>query len=104
MAHTYTKLKSGEWGVRVVGDAKRGQTVTVTTKAGKTKTERIDAVLWHGNGISLCSISRQTGRSRGARGNGRTTCKECGRPIQDAPHRRAMGGLCGDCAFDEYDM
>lgn len=34
-------------------------------------------------------------------GHGR--CRECGGEIKDAPHHRAMGGLCGDCAFDEYD-
>jgi hypothetical protein len=34
-------------------------------------------------------------------GHGR--CRECGGPIKDAKHHRAMGGLCGECAFDEYD-
>lgn len=31
-------------------------------------------------------------------------CRSCHGPIMNAPHHRAMGGLCGNCAFDEYDM
>lgn len=41
----YTKLKSGAWGVRVKGDGhkdlKAGDEVTVTTKKGEKKQERI---------------------------------------------------------------
>jgi hypothetical protein len=36
-------------------------------------------------------------------GSGSGTCRACHRTIRDAPHHRAMGGLCGECAFDEYD-
>lgn len=31
-------------------------------------------------------------------------CRECGRGLRDASYHVAMGGLCGECAFDEYDM
>lgn len=31
-------------------------------------------------------------------------CRGCGGPVVNAPHHRAMGGYCGSCAFDEYDM
>lgn len=31
-------------------------------------------------------------------------CRGCGGPIRNAPHHRAMGGYCGYCAFDEFDM
>lgn len=41
-----------------------------------------------------------TGRRRSRSGR----CRECGGALTDAPHHRAMGGLCGSCAFDEYDM
>lgn len=30
-------------------------------------------------------------------------CRGCRGPIVDAPHHRAMGGYCGQCAFDEFD-
>jgi len=39
-------------------------------------------------------------RARGLRGR----CRDCGGEIVDAPHHRAMAGLCGECAFDEFDM
>lgn len=31
-------------------------------------------------------------------------CRGCGGELRDAAHHRAMGGYCGSCAFDEYDM
>lgn len=57
MKATYTKLKSGDWGLRVEGgDVKAGQSITVTKKDGDTKTETVAGVLWTGNGVQLCSI------------------------------------------------
>lgn len=38
---------------------------------------------------------------RGLRRSGR--CKGCGGEIRDARYHRAMGGYCGECAFDEFD-
>lgn len=29
-------------------------------------------------------------------------CKSCGGVIKDAPEHRAVGGYCGECAFDEF--
>lgn len=101
---TYTKLKSGDWGLRVQGSAAAGQSVSVTTRAGATKTETIERVLWTGNGISLCAI-RQRRSAYGGRGYSSASdrCRECRGPLVNASHHRAMGGLCGACAFDEYD-
>jgi hypothetical protein len=56
MSATYTKLRSGEWGVRVEGAARAGQTITVRKKDGSTKTETIEKVVWTGNGVSLCAV------------------------------------------------
>lgn len=56
--NTYTKLKSGEWGVRIDGRATPGATVTVTKKSGENKTERIGRVLWTDGKASLCTISQ----------------------------------------------
>jgi len=50
---TYMKLKNGDWGIRVEGPVQIGQQVTVTTKAGMTKTETVAAVLWSSGGVSL---------------------------------------------------
>lgn len=65
---TYQKLKSGEWGVRVQGTARAGDAISVRTKAGKVKTETVKAVVWSGDGVTLCSIeqaerSASSGRS-----------------------------------------
>lgn len=54
---TYTKLNNGSWGVLVKGTATKGQKVVVTKKDGTTKTETVSAVLWSGDGVSLCSIA-----------------------------------------------
>lgn len=56
MSATYTKLKSGNWGVRIEGAAQAGQTITVTKRDGSTKSETIERVVWSGNGVSLCAI------------------------------------------------
>ena len=63
MQATYTKLNSGDWGIRVAGaSVAPGATVTVAKKSGETKTETIGAVLWTGNAVSLCSIARSATR------------------------------------------
>lgn len=54
---TYTKLKSGAWGVRVNGSVTAGTTVTVTKKDGSTKVETVAKVIFSGDGVSLCAIS-----------------------------------------------
>lgn len=55
--NTYTKLKSGDWGVRVEGaKVTAGQVVSVRKKSGEVKSETIAKVVWSGNGVSLCAI------------------------------------------------
>lgn len=96
---TYTKLRDGSWGIRVKGGAPApGAQIRVKKKAGTVKVETIDQVVWRGDGITLCSI-RRSGRSAGESGR----CAECRGPVVHARHHRAMGGLCGHCAFDEFD-
>lgn len=60
MSATYTKLKDGTWGLRIVGAITA--TVTVRKKSGEEKQERVGRVLWSGNGITLATIqfSRQS--------------------------------------------
>lgn len=86
MSATYTKLKNGEWGVRVEGTVNRGTVVSVVTKAGKLKTETVGSVLWtgtdrqSGHTISLCAIKQKEQQRDGAhyeRGVG-MVCDECG--------------------------
>ena len=99
---TYTKLSDGSGGIRVRGGApSAGSQIRVTKKAGTVKVETVDRVVWRGDGITLCSIRRSGRSGSGAVGSDR--CAECRGPIVHARHHRAMGGLCGHCAFDEFD-
>ena len=96
----YTKLKNGAWGVRLPGTATVGQTISVVTKAGKTKSEVVEAVLWagpdklSGQPIALCSI----------KGGDPNVCKVCGHKATnkygDVIYR---SGECRDC-FEERKM
>lgn len=71
--NTYTKLQSGEWGVRAAGKVASGASVIVNKKDGSTKTETVEKVLWTGKDkrtsetISLCAIraERRNGEPRG---------------------------------------
>lgn len=88
MAITYTKLKSGDWGIRADEPIAAGSTVTVTKRDGGTKTETIDRIIWTGDGVTLASIKQKgsTGTaaprtaSRSSRGSyrGRRTGCSCG--------------------------
>ena len=76
MPATYTKTKNGDWGIRVTGaKPSEGCKVTVTKKDGSTKTETVEKVLWSGDGVHLCSITR----SGGGRASGGRVCAECGK-------------------------
>lgn len=58
LAATYSKLRSGAWGVRTEGDhtPSKGELVEVLTRAGKRKGEEIGRVLWTDGRISICAI------------------------------------------------
>jgi len=69
---SYTKLKDGNWGVRISGIAQAGNIVSVRTKAGDTKQEMIDKVLWtgpdrSGDTVSLCTVSQRSRDSGGGK-------------------------------------
>jgi hypothetical protein len=81
MATTYTKLRSGDWGIRSTETLSAGMTVQVTKKSGESKTETVDRVIWTGNGVTLASIARSAApASQGSRRRhgGRYECEECG--------------------------
>lgn len=91
---TYSKLRSGEWGIRVQGPARKGQSLTVAKKSGETKTETVRNVMWSGNGITLCAIEQSSRRSS-AQPRGRWTGCSCG-SIEDHPRP-------SDCASCQHD-
>ena len=102
---TYTKLRSGEWGIRSTAKIESGQMVTVTKRDGDTKTERVARVVWSGGGVWLATIgaSAPAGRNSPA---GRRNGHRCRNG--HAPHPgpcctgRHRGG--DDCGCDCCDM
>lgn len=101
MQATYTKLKSGDWGIRVLGVVAEGSSITVTKKSGETRTEVIRKVLWFGNGISLCAIGgagADNGRGgTGARHSSRGTRTGCSCGSVEEFERAS------DCASCQHD-
>lgn len=79
MTASYTKLRSGDWGIRVEGNIQNGNSILVTKKSGETKPETVDKVIWRGDGITLCTISRGHTGTGGSRNGGkvRTSKKVC---------------------------
>jgi hypothetical protein len=78
---TFTKLKSGDWGLRIQGDAASGQSVQVKRKDGTSESKTVGKVLWSGNGITLATIAgNESSSSGGSRSSGRNCCSACGKP------------------------
>lgn len=100
---TYIKLKNGDWGLRSDSALASGVAVSVVKKSKERKLEIVGDLVWKGLDIWLYAIKKAppTSSSGSFRRSGR--CRGCRGPIEDAPHHRAMGGYCGQCAFDEFD-
>lgn len=100
---TYTKLKSGDWGIRIEGDAVPGQGITVSKKDGTTKREIVQSVIWRGNGIALATIAKSGGSGTGRRVYDNRTEREsggmyCGYPCPVSGLKCcARNGPCHDC-------
>lgn len=115
MNATYTKLRDGNWGIKIVGAGEElgaakleGKVVTVRKASGEVKQETVAKVIYSQPTYVLCTLARAGTRSAhsyagrpSSSGGGR--CRECRGPLVSVPEHRAMGGLCGSCAFDEYD-
>jgi hypothetical protein len=100
MQATYTKLRSGEWGVRVLGSARDGQTVGVVKKSGERKTETIARVLWSGRDsrtgeqVALCAIRRASSSLGSRHRAGDYECRACGHAGDDCAD---MDCTCREC-------
>lgn len=87
MPATYTKLKSGEWGIRVTGaKPKPGASISVTKKDGSTKSEVVANVIasFDNGSTHLCAVRKPgeqpaVGGYRSSRRPSRSrTCPTCG--------------------------
>jgi hypothetical protein len=76
MPATWTKLKSGAWGIRVTGGApSSGDTVTVSKKDGTQQSVTVEKVVWTGGDVALCAIEAKP-RSGSGRSGRRYECGE----------------------------
>jgi len=106
---TPAKLRDGSWGARIEGAASIGDTLQITTKAGKTWQAKVTRVVWQGEGVALVATVSLDSAPRAAanRGSGvrassgRKTCRVCHGPLVNVSYARAMHGMCGACAYDE---
>lgn len=56
---SFTKLRSGQWGVRIGVDGKhltRDTPIMVRRKSGELSCEIVDRVIWTDGSVSICSI------------------------------------------------
>ena len=96
---TPAKLRNGNWGARVKGaPVSAGDVVQITTKAGKGWSARVIAIVWSGNGVTLCateSLDRKPLRRR-------ATCS-CSDPGCECHHRCMCGPECNCRGGNIYD-
>lgn len=97
---TYTKMKSGEWGLRIQAKTRlhfsEGSVALVTKKDGSTKEELIGRVVWKDEEkmVYLATIKPASSTRTKARGE-RGYCAECGERITRNPQRCwETGGTC----------
>ena len=67
-----TKLRDGSWGATVKGPATVGETIKITTKAGKSWEAKISKVVWTGNGVTIVATG-DSGSSSGSKYTPRNT-------------------------------
>jgi hypothetical protein len=73
---TPTKLRSGAWGAKVAGTVRAGETVTITTRGGKSWQARVSKVVWTGDGVSI--VATESLDRPAATEPQRGRCSRCG--------------------------
>lgn len=92
------KLRDGTWGARVTSSVSVGDTVTITTRAGKSWDARVVRVVWSGSGVTLCATEsldrRPTAHRHGGCG---CPCSDCSPRCHCDDHCVCRGGNIYDC-------
>lgn len=99
MRATYTKLRSGAWGIRIESDTKpvEGTDIEVTKKDGTVKTEPLVKIVWSGDGLYICAIAAQEAPAPTADGP-LVECGDCGQMV---PAGRPSCEACGAYAVSD---
>lgn len=90
---TFTKLKNGDWGVKIEGPVIPGGEVTVTKKDGNTTEVTVGEVVWSGNGYNICKIKKDSPSGQATYKGKKCYCSECGE--LDRPQKG--GSRCKEC-------
>ena len=77
-AATPCKLRNGNWGAKTSSSIQAGDTVTITTRGGKSWDALVEHVVWTGDGISICATSSVDSRPTQPRSRGTWTGCLCG--------------------------
>jgi len=75
---TYTKLQSGDWGLRSDEPLTTGAKTTVQKRSGERKPETVGEQVWAGKGVYLYTIRASSGYSSGYRSS-QSGCSQCRR-------------------------
>jgi len=96
---TPTKLRSGEWGAKVQGTVRQGDTITITTRAGKSWTSSVAKVVWSGDGVAIVATqSRSNGYRSGRNAYGQDANGYCYHACPVSGRKCCPeNGPCHDC-------
>ena len=98
MQASWTKLKSGAWGIKTRGDApKPGEAVTVTKANGETRTVTVARVIWRGEGVALCSIEGNDNSTRSNGSNGGSSGGRSSRAWAPCGYPGCNSNYCDEC-------
>lgn len=53
------KLRSGDWGVRIPGTPKKGDSIEVASKSGKRWTAVVERVVWTDGSVSIVATMQR---------------------------------------------
>ncbi len=91
-----SKLRNGSWGAKVNGSVEEGDTVTITTRSGKSWDAIVERVVWEGNGVSIFS-TRSLDRPVQSTSRPTYGADSCGYPCAVTGRRCTQDDLCHDC-------
>lgn len=61
MAATFTKLRSGDWGIKIARDGgylpKAGEYVEVESRDGRKSLKAVGRVVWSNDEVAICTIN-----------------------------------------------
>lgn len=110
---TPTKLRSGDWGARIIGNTETGEIIQIWTRSGKTWLAEVVKVVWTGTDRDGRNVAIVATRSvdRPPRNNNTSyesyECDNCGsgRATRTATDSSGIRGrVCNGCYGPSYEL